>query len=113
MSELTVDEEELLNEEESQLEDVDGASEQLSQLQEVPEEEDKESSDDDDDEEGCGFLDTAIQIQSKGGIALEFQRSTSNVSDISSCSTDKLPPFQHQREMDPTNTEEVLGTHEK
>ena len=101
MSELTVGEEQEGEEEEKggDITEMEGLDNQPLEDQEYGEEITNSNSDDgegtgeDDDGGGeYGFLDTAIQIhQSRGGVKLEFQRSTSNTSSISNPSSSHLP----------------------
>ena len=97
MSELTIDEEEI---QEEIMDDttVDQSKEQLAiEENDVSREEgtsdDEKDEEDDDEEDGNGLFDTAIQIQSRGVIKLEVQRSTSNVSSVT-----EVNNFEQQKE---------------
>lgn len=94
MSELTLDDEEEIPVDEQ--EDNDGDEIKLDS-----DHHDSASA----DEDGCGLLDTTIQIQSKGGISLEFQRSSSNVS----AGTDTLSELFVQHGGD---TAEITGSNQ-
>ena len=101
MSELIIEEEPSIHEEEEEEEGGDKGH----SLEEPNEgEESPVTVDTSGDEEGCGFIDTAIQIQSKGGISFELQRSVSNTSSVQDCRRSNLAAtdsFQWREDMTP------------
>ena len=97
MSELIIEEEPSIHEEEE--EEGDRGLEEHNEGEESPVTVDTSG-----DEEECGFIDTAIQIQTKGGISFELQRSVSNTSSVQDCRSSNLAAtdsFQWREDMTP------------
>ncbi len=90
-------------EEETQEQVMDDIEEETA----IEENEDKGTSDDE-EESGCGLLDTAIQIQSKGEIKLEYQRSASNMSSVSEISKFEQDNEQEEVWMDSNNNDRII-----
>ena len=104
MSELTIEEEEPSIHEAEPDEEVDTGLEEH-QTEDTHVTTDTSGSEEEEEEEGCGFIDTAIQIQSKGGI--ELQRSVSNTSSVQDPRTTNMATTDSYQER-----EDVIPAHD-